>query len=308
MNFDEAQVIAAVAAIFGTTHKGVLVGIGDDGAVVETSHKSLVTTDMAVEGTHFNTGWSGAFEIGRKITAANCADIFAMGGTPQYLVVALALTGNESMEWIEELAGGIAHEAKSVGAVVVGGDLARGHSKVISMTAFGSVKHPILRSGAKPGDRIYCSSLPGWSAAGYLLLNSASTLESDASQYARDEFCAPTLDYSVAQDWISAKANSMCDVSDALVIQSQQVSKDSSVKFVFDKDKFANHPEFNQMAELADALEADPWQWIFSGGEDHVFLATGKDLGGFEVGRVEAGSGVEGLEMKKAPDTWRHFN
>ena len=86
------------------------------------------------------------------------------------------------------------------------------------------------------------------------------------------------------------------------------MSNDSSVKFIFDKDKFASHPEFNQMAELADALDADPWQWIFSGGEDHVFLATGKDLDGFVVGRVEAGSGVEGLEMKKAPDTWRHFN
>ncbi len=308
MNFDEAQVIASVAAIFKSTNKAVLVGIGDDGAVVETNNKSVITTDMAIEGTHFNTGWSGAFEIGRKITAANCADIYAMGGTPQYLVVALALTGNETMEWIEELAGGIAHEAKSVGAVVVGGDLARGHSKVISMSAFGSVKHPILRSGAQPGDRIYCSSLPGWSAAGYVLLNSASTLESDASQYARDEFCAPTLDYSVAQDWIRAKAHSMCDVSDALVIQAGQMSTDSSVKFVFDKDKFSNHPEFNQLAELADALEADPWQWIFSGGEDHVFLGTGKDLGGFVVGHVEVGSGVEGLEMKKAPDTWRHFN
>jgi len=84
MNFDEAQVIAAVAAIFKTTNRAVLVGIGDDGAVVETSNKSVVTTDMAIEGTHFNTGWSGAFEIGRKITAANCADIYAMGGTPQY--------------------------------------------------------------------------------------------------------------------------------------------------------------------------------------------------------------------------------
>ena len=308
MNFDEAQVIAAVAAIFGTTHKGVPVGIGDDGAVVETDSKSVITTDMAIEGTHFNTDWSGAFEIGRKITAANCADIFAMGGTPQYLVVALALNGSESMEWIEELAGGIAHEAKSVGAVVVGGDLARGQTKVISMSAFGSVKDPILRSGAKPGDRIYCSSLPGWSAAGYLLLNSASTLESDASLYAREEFCAPTLDYSVARDWIAAKANSMCDVSDALIIQAQQMSSASSVKFLFEKDKFSSNPEFNQLAELADALECDPWQWIFSGGEDHVFLATGKDLDGFVVGRVEAGSGVEGLEMKKAPDTWRHFN
>ncbi len=308
MNFDEAQVIATVASIFGTTHKGVPVGIGDDGAVVDTHGKSVITTDMAVEGTHFDTGWSGAFEIGRKITAANCADVFAMGGTPEYLVVALALTGKESMEWIQDLAAGIAHEAASVGAVVVGGDLARAHSKVISMTAVGSVKDPILRSGAKPGDRIYLSSLPGWSAAGYLLLNSASTLESDAAQYARDEFCAPTVDYEIAQEWIRKGVHSLCDVSDALVIQGAQLSSASAVKFVFEQSKFESHPEFNQLSELARGLEVDPWQWIFSGGEDHVFLATGKDLSGFEIGRVEAGTGVEGLEMKKAPDTWRHFN
>jgi thiamine-monophosphate kinase len=50
------------------------------------------------------------------------------------------------------------------------------------------------------------------------------------------------------------------------------------------------------------------WQWIFAGGEDHVFLATGIGLDGFCVGEVIAGSGVLGAEMKKAPDTWRHFN
>jgi thiamine-monophosphate kinase len=50
------------------------------------------------------------------------------------------------------------------------------------------------------------------------------------------------------------------------------------------------------------------WQWIFAGGEDHVFLATGKDLPGLCVGVVKEGSGVSGLEMKKAPDTWRHFS
>jgi thiamine-monophosphate kinase len=49
------------------------------------------------------------------------------------------------------------------------------------------------------------------------------------------------------------------------------------------------------------------WQWILAGGEDHVFLATGKELDGFRIGSVQSGSGVVGVEMKKAPDTWRHF-
>ena len=308
MNFDEAQVIATVARIFGTSHKGVLVGIGDDGAIVETTSKSVITTDMAIEGTHFDTAWSGAFEIGRKITAANCADVFAMGGLPHHLVVALALTGSETLEWISELAQGISHEAASVGAVVVGGDITRAPKKVIAITAYGSVKNPILRSGAKVGDHIYLSSLPGWSAAGYELLNSASDIESDTSIYAREEFCAPTLDYEIARAWAQKGANSLTDLSDALLIQAQQLSDASGVKLVFEPEKFARHSEFHELSELASALESDVWQWIYAGGEDHVFLATGKDLAGLEVGIVEKGSGINGLEMKKAPDTWRHFN
>jgi thiamine-monophosphate kinase len=59
---------------------------------------------------------------------------------------------------------------------------------------------------------------------------------------------------------------------------------------------------------LADSNGIDVWQWIFAGGEDHVFLATGIDLDGFRIGTVVPGSGVTGAEMKKAPDTWRHFN
>ena len=91
MNFDEAGVIAALARIFGTTHRGVEIGIGDDAAVVTTTDRTVVTTDMAVEGTHFLPKWSSAFDIGRKITAANLADVYAMGGSPKYLVAACLL-------------------------------------------------------------------------------------------------------------------------------------------------------------------------------------------------------------------------
>ncbi len=306
MNFEEAQIIGVLAEIFGGDHRGVKVGIGDDAAVVSTGQHTAITTDMAVEGTHFNCAWSGAFEIGRKITAANLADIYAMGATPTYLVVAVTLTGTESIEWITELAQGIAHEASSCAAVVVGGDLTRGPLKVISMTALGEVENAVTRSGAQVGDRIYLSSLPGWSAAGLACIEGDEL--NDLENYAVDEFCAPTLDYVMASAFANKGAHSMCDISDALIIQAQQVADASGVQLVFDAQLFEKDNEFAQLDELAAKHQIDVWQWILAGGEDHVFLATGKDLPGLCVGEVAKGSGVVGLEMKKAPDTWRHFN
>ena len=306
MNFDEAGVISALARIFGLTHRGVEVGIGDDAAVVATTDQTVITTDMAVEGTHFSTKWSSAFDIGRKITAANLADVYAMGGTPKYLVAAVTLTGQESMEWIEELAEGIAHEARSCGAFVVGGDLAKGPCIVISMTAIGEVDTPITRSGAQIGDSIYISTLPGWSAAGLLIIEK--DLDDDLAVHAVSEYSAPTVDYASAIQFSNKKAHSMCDVSDALIIQAQQLAQASGVALKFDQELLAQHPEFVTLKELADSQDVDVWQWIFAGGEDHVFLATGNDLDGFCIGEVIAGSGVLGAEMKKAPDTWRHFN
>jgi thiamine-monophosphate kinase len=305
MNFDEAQVIAALSRIFGSSQRGVEIGIGDDAAVVKTSERTAITTDVAVEGTHFKTEWSSAFDIGRKITAANLADVYAMGGSPRFLVAAVTLTGDETMEWIEELAEGIAHEASSCGAYVVGGDLAKGPCKSIAITAIGQIDLAITRSGAQAGDSIYISSLPGWSAAGLAVIDK--DLDSDIALHALSEFSAPTVDYSAAVQFANGKATAMCDISDALVIQAEQLASSSGVALHIDQDLITKHPEFGTLKELADSQGIDVWQWILAGGEDHVFLATGKELDGFRVGSVESGTGLIGVEMKKAPDTWRHF-
>lgn len=305
MNFDEAEVIAALARIFGGSQRGVEIGIGDDAAVVKTSERTVITTDIAVEGTHFSTSWSSAFDIGRKITAANLADIYAMGGSPRYLVAAVTLTGSETMEWIEELAEGIAHEASSCGAYVVGGDLAKGPCKVISIAAIGQIDDAITRSGAQVGDSIYISSLPGWSAAGVAIIDL--DLENDIAIHAVSEFSAPTVDYSAAVQFSNAGVHSMCDISDALVIQAQQLADASQLQLDIDKSLIQSHPEFATLEELAQSVGADVWQWILAGGEDHVFLATGRDIDGFCIGSVRQGSGVSGVEMKKAPEIWRHF-
>ena len=301
--FTETQVIATLREIFASPDPRIEVGIGDDAAVVAGDVRQVMTTDMAVEGVHFRIDWSTAFEIGRKVTAANAADILAMGGVPDYLLVAVALTGSESMEWISDLAHGIKFEADLAGLQIIGGDISRSENVIISMTAIGHCAKPILRSGAKPGNGIYLSSLTGWSAAGLALLGSKAPATTDLMKKALSEFKSPTIDYG----FDSSKATAMCDISDSIIEQASQVAAASRVQLHFDENLFAKSEEFNSLRSLAAELKIDIWQLIFGGGEDHVLFATGTDLPGVRIGEVLSGSGLSGIPAIESDRVWSHF-
>ena len=305
MAFTEGEVIALLAQIFASDNSKLEVGIGDDAAVLNTSTRTVITTDMAVEGVHFRRDWSTPFEIGRKITAANLADVFAMGAKPTFLVVAVSLTGDEELGWIQDLAKGIVFEANLGGATVVGGDLAKGESVVISITALGEVDQAVLRSGAKIGDQIYLSNLPGWSQAGLAILEKDLKIESDSAKRAVAAFKAPTLGYDYAANLTGA--TSMSDLSDSLVTQAAQMATASGVEFVIDFGLFRAAADFADLAQLADEIEVRIEDLILGGGEDHAFIATGKNLPGLLIGEVAVGSGLKLRGNEKAPDTWRHF-
>ena len=304
MGFSEADVISVLKEVFATTDPRLLVGIGDDAAVVRGAERQVITTDVAVAGVHFRTDWSSPFDIGRKITAANVADVLAMGATCDYLVAAVTLTGTEDLTWIEQLARGMKAEADRAGALIVGGDIARSSVITIAMTAVGRSDAPILRSGARAGDDIFISSLTGWSAAGLALLSKEISPAGAIATKAVAEFSAPTLDYEL--DF--SQASALCDISDSLLIQAQQLAAASGVCLHFETELIQSSAEFAELQQLAIATGADVWDWVLGGGEDHVFLATGKDLPGVRVGRVMSGSGISGIEMKKAPVSWSHFN
>lgn len=306
MAFTESEVIALLAQVFASNNPNLEVGIGDDAAVIRTSNRTVITTDMAVEGVHFRLEWSSAFEIGRKITAANLADVFSMGAKPTFLVVALSLTGNEDLEWIKNLAKGILLEANLVGAAVVGGDLAKGDNVTIAVTALGEVANPILRSGAKVGDQIYLSNLPGWSRAGLAILEKGLPIESESTKRAVAAFRAPTLNYVYPANL--AYATAMCDVSDSLMTQAEQMAAASKVKFNLDFNLFQVASDFTELRTLSEELNISIADLILGGGEDHVFMATGEDLPGLLIGHVSTGSGLSVLGNEKAPDTWRHFD
>ena len=288
----ESELLAALTRIFSRgTDDAVIVGIGDDAAVVKASLTPLaLATDMAVEGTHFNRNWSSLYEIGAKVTAANLADIFAMGGQPEYLLVAAALPKNFTVEEIEELALGIYDEAASVGALVVGGDLTYSERIVISISVFGSVARPLLRSGAHVGDRVLLSRLTGESAAGLAILQRG-ILDGDSAEHRN-----PTVEYEKAQA-ISSIAHSLTDVSDGLISELSQIADASHVQIEIDRELLQSSEGFSRLASLATEHGCDVWEWILHGGEDHVFLATVPSgvtvpSGFIEIGRVVAGSRV----------------
>ena len=310
MNFSESEVIAQLAIIFASADPRIEVGIGDDAAVLApTSTRWVVTTDMAVEGVHFRQDWSTAYEIGGKITAANLADIYAMGAKPRHLVAAISLTGSESLAWIMELATGMRDEAAITGSTIVGGDLARGPIITLALTALGTVENPILRSGAKVGDEIYISQLPGFSAAGLHLLSQSASVatlrQRKSGERALAQFRAPTVAYSEAIAF--ALAHSLCDVSDGLLTQANQMAQASGVNFLLRSDELAGHPDFSELSALAQEVGVEIWDWVFGGGEDHIFLATGVNLPGWVIGEVRAGSGIEVAGLEKTPQSFKHF-
>jgi thiamine-monophosphate kinase len=304
MSFSEEQVIEVLAQVFGSSDSRVLLGIGDDAAVVRGSAQQILTTDVAVEGVHFRSDWSSANEIGQRIAAANIADVLAMNGECDYLLVAATLTGKESLDWIRDLAQGIQDQAAAAGAVVVGGDLARSETLTITITAVGHAEKVIGRSGAKPGDTIYLSSLTGWSAAGLSMLQSGKHL----SEQAIARYKVPQIDHSI--DF--SRATSMSDVSDAVMVQGAQMAKASGVGFSLHLTLIEKAEGFNELFENANQMGTEVLEWILQGGEDHVLLATGEDLPGIAIGSVYEGSGISLVhnmkEIKMAPVSWSHFS
>ncbi len=289
----ETELITAIKAVFASaTNERVLIGIGDDGAVVSIPKvrgegKAVLATDMAVEGVHFNRSWSSLFDIGAKTTAANLADIYAMGGIPEFLLVAAAVPTNFSGSDATELARGIVDEAQKVGAVVVGGDISKSEKLVLTISVYGSVKDPITRGGAQVGDVVIISDFPGKSALGLELLKQGISDE-------RPSFHKrPVVDYAAARDFALAGVSSMIDTSDGLVSELTHIANASGVGI-----EIRTHED-----EVID----------FHGGEDHVFVATISPHLPFprqaiEIGKVVMGKGVRINGAPAVHEGYKHFS
>ena len=154
----EDDLVAAIAAVAGDAGRGVEVGIGDDAAVL--AGGLVVSTDMLVDGVHFDAARMSSADIGHRAAAASLSDMAAMGAEPICLLLALGVP--EGFRAVADLAAGMAEH----GVPVAGGDLSRSSVLVVSATALGRAERPVLRSGGRPGDLLVVTGTLGGQAAG----------------------------------------------------------------------------------------------------------------------------------------------
>jgi thiamine-monophosphate kinase len=262
---------------------------------------------MLTQGVHFRLDWSEAKDIGRKAAAQNLADIFAMGATPTALLVGLALPAQTPVSWVMGLADGLSEEAALVGVTVVGGDIVRGDSIAISVTALGELgeRTAILRSGAKPGNVLALAGRLGFAQAGLLMLSRGFR----SPRVLVGAHRVPEPPYELVR--LATHATSMIDISDGLVSDLGHIAKASGVSINITTAEF-EIPE--PLAAAASAFNGNALEWILTGGEDHAFAATFKTAldvpsGWTIIGSVESGEPVVTVDGETySGKGWDHFS
>jgi thiamine-monophosphate kinase len=269
----------------------VTLGPGDDAAVVAAPDgRTVVSTDMLVEGRHFRLDWSRPHDVGRKAIAQNAADIEAMGARATAFTVAFGAPGDTRADAALELADGLWEEARAVGAGIVGGDMVTAPQWVVSVTVLGDLdgRDPVRRDGARAGDTLAVAGELGRSAAGYALWHNA--IETVQFERLRHRHLVPTPPYGQGRAAADAGATSMTDVSDGLLADLNHIAAASGV--VIDVSAAALAEDHADVSGAADAVGVDPWGWVLGGGEDHALVATfaaAPPTGWRVIGRVHAG-------------------
>lgn len=266
----EVKLIEKLAGMIPQQHDEVLVGIGDDAAVLKITgdpqNYLLVTTDTLVANDHFNTAWSSAEQIGNKSVECNVSDIAAMGGTPTFMFISLILTSSTTVEWSEELYRGIADSCKKFNIAILGGDTTHGPVETINITLFGKVskENLCLRSHAVPGDLLAVTGQLGASTAGLQYLRNNIPLPT----YLREKHITPKCRLETAKK-IAPYVHAMIDISDGLASEVNHICTQSETGALIHADKIPLHGE---VIKAGKTLGIDPLNFALNGGEDFELL------------------------------------
>ena len=292
----ERRLIRLISRFFGGPRPDVLLGIGDDAALVRSPGSLLLTKDILVEDQDFRRALHPPRLLGRKALNVNFSDIAAMGGRPLHALVGLAVPGDTEWAWLRSFMTGMRSAAREAGAALVGGDLSRADKIFISVTVTGAAGHPVTRGGARPGDGIFVSGTLGDAAQGFRILEgspkggrggrSASLVRAFLDPRPRLELGALLARRRLA--------SAMIDISDGLSVDLAHICEESRVGAEVDLDRIPLSPALKRAS-------SDPLAEALDGGEDFELLFTvrpksavhvRKLAGKFaltEIGRITAG-------------------
>ena len=262
-----------------------LLGPGDDAAVLAAPDgRVVVSTDTQTQNADFRLEWPNGYahtgyDVGWKSAAQNLSDINAMGAIATGIVVSLTLPRATPVGWVEDLANGLLDAVRSLGAsrcALAGGDLGRGDELSITATVLGSLegRQPVLRSGARAGDRLAVAGSLGCAAAGLALLEHGPAYEGlePALRKLVALQCRPVPPLDAGPAAASSGASALMDLSDGLLRDGLRVAMASGVRLDLDADVLALHA--HALRRAGETLGADPLEWVLGGGEDHGLLAA----------------------------------
>ena len=282
----------------------VVIGSGDDAAVLAGAGPVVVSTDTAVAGRHFRFDWSTPEQIGARAVVQSAADIAAMGGSLSGLVVSIGCPPQTPVDRVLALNEGMVAQTHRFGGRVLGGDLVSAPVVVLTVTSLGSLDGvaPVTLSGARSGDELAVSGRLGGAAAGLAVL---SAVEHGADPALAQRFSPLVERYRLPQPDLTqgpiaarAGAHAMTDISDGLVEEIVTMADASGLGVDVDS---AAVPRPDGLDALAAELGVDPIRWALAGGEDHELLAAfapGTTPAGWTVigtvGRRGGGATVDG--------------
>lgn len=269
-----------------TRRAGTILSVGDDAAIIDSFGKqTVISTDMLVEGIHFDLMYTPLKHLGYKSVVVNLSDICAMNAKPTQITMSIAVSNRFSVEALTELYEGVYAACQHYDVDLIGGDtVASQKGLIISVTAIGEVSPDqfITRSGARKNDLI---CVTGDLGAPYLGLQ---LLEREKKIFLESPDIQPTLDdraYVVGRllkpeartdiiDWLEEqqiKPTAMMDISDGLSSELLHICKQSQLGCVLYEDKIPFHDETK---EVAYQFQIDPTACALSGGEEYELLFT----------------------------------
>ena len=269
-----------------TTQKSSEYGIGDDAAVINPDGKRvLVSTDMLMEGVHFDLTYAPLKHLGYKAAVVNFSDIVAMNAIPTQITVSIAISNRFSLEAVEEFYQGLKLACKAYNVDIVGGDTTSSKAGLaISITVLGLIDEQdiVYRNGAKEGDLICVSGDLGAAYAGLLILEREKSVfsanpemqpELEGSDYVLERQLKPEARVDIIKILKDSgiKPNAMMDVSDGLASEVKHICKQSKLGAAIYEDKL---PIDQKTWDAARDFNMDPTMFALNGGDDYELLFT----------------------------------